>query len=93
VQVSPNPLVLKRAVRPEVIIKVTVKRGLLDFACDAAIDPGDGRAGPEVSWGLGDSVTQITRYEYRKPGRYRLRVKGTGDEPCGGGREAYVVVK
>lgn len=93
VQVSPNPLVLKRAVRPEVIIKVTVKRRLLDFTCDAAVDPGDGRPGPEVSWSFGDSVTKVTRYEYRKPGKYRLRVRGTGSEPCQGGGEAYVIVK
>lgn len=75
------------------IITVTVKRRPFDFSCDASIDPGDGRAGPQVSWTFGDSLTKTTRYEYRKPGRYRLTVRGSGNEPCGGRSEAAVRVK
>jgi hypothetical protein len=93
VKVSPNPLVLQSAMRPEVIISVTVKRRPFDFACDASIDPGDGRPGPQVSWSFGDSVTKTTRYEYRRPGKYRLAVRGSGNEPCRGRREALVIVK
>lgn len=93
VSVSPNPLVLRRAARPEVIITVTVKRSPFDFSCDASIDPGDGRPGPQVSWSFGDSLTKTTRYEYRRPGRYRLRVSGSGNEPCRGRSQATVIVK
>lgn len=92
-KVDPNPLVLQKATRPEVIISVTVKRRPFDFSCDASIDPGDGRPGPQVSWSFGDSVTKTTRYEYRKPGKYRLAVRGSGNEPCRGRREALVIVK
>lgn len=90
---TPNPLVLGKAARPEVIITVKVKRRPFDFACDAAIDPGDGRRGPEVSWTFGDSVSKTTRYEYARPGRYRLRVAGSGNDACQGGAETFVIVK
>jgi hypothetical protein len=93
VSVSPNPLVLKGAARPEVIIRVTVHRRPFDFSCDAAIDPGDGRPGPADSWSFGDSLTKTTRYEYRKPGKYRLRVAGSGNGACHGGAETVVIVK
>jgi hypothetical protein len=93
VSVSPNPLVLKGAARPEVLIRVTVHRRPFDFSCDAWIDPGDGRRGLEVSWSFGDSVTRTTRYEYRKPGKYRLRVAGSGNDACRGGAETLVIVK
>ena len=93
VSVSPNPLVLKGAVRPEVIITVTVHRRPFDFSCNAAVDPGDGRRGPEVAWSFGDSVTKTTRYEYRRPGKYRLRVGGSGNDACHGAAETLVIVK
>jgi len=93
VQVSPNPLVLKTAKRPEVIVTVTVKRRPFDFSCAASVDPGDGSRGPEVSWSFGDSLSKITRYEYRKPGKYRLRVAGSGNDACHGGAETLVIVK
>jgi hypothetical protein len=93
VSVSPNPLVLKGAARPEVIITVTVHRRPFDFSCDASVDPGDGRRGPELSWSFGDSLRKTTRYEYRKPGKYRLRVAGSGNDACHGGAETLVIVK
>ena len=93
VSVSPNPLVLRSAARPEVIVSVTVHRRPFDFSCDAAVDPGDGRRGPDISWSFGDSVTKSTRYEYRKPGKYRLRVTGSGNGACHGGAETLVIVK
>lgn len=93
VSVTPNPLVLKGAARPEVIINVTVKRRPFDFSCNATIDPGDGRPGPDIVWSFGDSLSKTTRYEYRKPGKYKLRVVGSGDEGCRGGAETLVIVK
>ena len=93
VSATPNPLVLKGAARPEVIINVTVKRRPFDFSCNATVDPGDGRPGPEVAWSFGDSLTKITRYEYRKPGKYKLRVAGSGKDACHGGAETIVIVK
>ncbi len=93
VSASPNPLILKGAARPEVIIRVTVHRRPFDFSCNASVDPGDGRRGPEVAWSFGDSVTKVTRYEYRRPGKYRLRVAGSGDEACRGGAETVVIVR
>lgn len=93
VSASPNPLVLKGAARPEVIIRVTVHRRPFDFSCNASVDPGDGRRGPEVTWSFGDSLTKTTRYEYRKPGKYKLRVAGSGNDACHGGAETLVIVK
>lgn len=93
VSVSPNPLILKGAVRPEVVISVTVHRRPFDFSCNAAVDPGDGRRGPEVAWTFGDSLTKTTRYEYRRPGKYRLRVGGSGNGACHGEAETLVIVK
>lgn len=93
VSASPNPLVLKGATRPEVIINVTVKRRPFDFSCNATVDPGDGRPGPDIAWSFGDSLTKTTRYEYRKPGKYKLRVVGNGNEGCRGGAETVVIVK
>jgi hypothetical protein len=93
VSASPNPLVLKGAARPEVIITVTVRRRPFDFSCNASVDPGDGRRGPEVAWSFGDSVSKSTRYEYRKPGKYKLRVAGSGNDACHGGAETLVIVK
>lgn len=92
-QVNPNPLVLHTAKRPEVIITVKVHRRPFDFSCNASVDPGDGRRGPEVSWSFGDSPAKTTRYEYHKPGRYRLRVAGSGNDACHGGAETLVIVK
>lgn len=93
VSATPNPLVLKGAARPEVIINVTVKRRPFDFSCNATVDPGDGGPGPEIAWSFGDSLTKTTRYEYRKPGKYKLRVVGNGNEGCRGGAETLVIVK
>jgi hypothetical protein len=75
------------------VITVTVKRRPFDFSCDASVNPGDGRRGPEVSWALGDSVSKTTRYEYRKPGKYRLLVTGSGNDPCRGQQHIVVIVK
>lgn len=72
---------------------MTVKRRPFDFSCDAAVDPGDGRPGPQVSWTFGDSLSKSTRYEYRKPGKYRLAVTGSGNDACQGRRETFVIVK
>jgi hypothetical protein len=38
-------------------------------------------------------VTKTTRYEYRRPGKYRLRVGGSGNDACHGGAETLVIVK
>ena len=93
VSATPNPLVLDAAARPEVIITVKVQRRPFDFTCNASIDPGDGRRGPDVTWSFGDSVAKSTRYEYRRPGKYRLRVAGSGSDACRGGAETLVIVR
>jgi hypothetical protein len=76
----------------DVVIAVSIERPtLLDLACDATIDAGDGARIP-ISWSMGDSRTKTTRYEYKRPGSYRVKVAGTGKDACVGLKEATVNV-
>lgn len=76
----------------DVVISVSIERPtLLDLSCSAVIEPGDGGSIP-VSWNIGDSRTKTARYEYKRPGRYRVRVAGTGKDACVGLKEATVSV-
>jgi PKD domain len=94
IEVTPNPVVFQGAKTPEVIITVTVERARpFDFTCDAAVDAGDGGRGTYVSWSFGDQRSKTTRYQYRKPGKYRMTVSGTGNAPCLGKREVVVTVR
>ncbi|HYG55767.1 MAG TPA: PKD domain-containing protein [Burkholderiales bacterium] len=83
----------KEASGTEVVITVTIERPTpLDLVCSATIDPGDGGRGPTVSWDVGDRRTKTTRYDFKKPGTYTLKVSGTGNDPCGGSAQATVTV-
>jgi hypothetical protein len=76
----------------DVVISVSIERPtLLDLSCSAQIDAGDGGRIP-ISWNIGDSRTKTARYEYKRPGSYRVRVAGTGKEACVGLKEATVTV-
>jgi hypothetical protein len=76
----------------DVVISVTIERpSLMDLTCSATIDTGDG-GGIPIAWNLGDSRTKTARYEYKRPGTYRVRVTGTGKEACGGLKEASLSV-
>ena len=76
----------------EVVISVSIERPTpLDLNCDAVIDPGDGGKFM-MSWGIGDRRTKTARYDYKKPGAYRLRVSGTGKDACVGSKEVTVNV-
>jgi hypothetical protein len=76
----------------DVVISVSIERPtLLDLNCDAVIDPGDGSRIP-ISWNIGDSRTKTARYEYKRPGHYRVKVAGAGKEACVGAKEASVNV-
>lgn len=76
----------------DVVISVSIERPtLLDLTCSATIDTGDGGRIP-VAWNLGDSRTKTARYEYKRPGTYRVRVSGTGKEACVGLKEASLTV-
>jgi hypothetical protein len=76
----------------DVVISVSIERAsLLDLNCDAVIEPGDGASIP-VSWRMGDGRTKTARYEFKRPGSYRVRVAGTGQEACAGQKEASVTV-
>jgi hypothetical protein len=76
----------------DVVISVTIERpSLLDLTCSATIDTGDGGRIP-IAWNLGDSRTKTARYEYKRPGTYRVRVSGTGNEACAGAKEASLTV-
>ena len=76
----------------EVVISVSIERPTpLDLNCDAVIDPGDGGKFM-MSWGIGDRRTKTARYDYKKPGAYRLRVSGTGKDACVGLKEVTVNV-
>jgi hypothetical protein len=76
----------------DVVISVSIERPtLLDLNCDALIDAGDGGRIP-ISWNIGDSRTKTARYEYKRPGSYRIKVAGTGKEACVGAKEASVSV-
>jgi hypothetical protein len=76
----------------DVVISVSIERPtLLDLSCNALIDAGDGGRIP-ISWNVGDSRTKTARYEYKRPGSYRLRVAGAGKDACVGLKEATVTV-
>jgi hypothetical protein len=76
----------------DVVISVSIERPtLLDLECDAMIEAGDGARIP-VSWNIGDSRTKTARYDYKRPGTYRIKVAGTGKEACVGVKEATVTV-
>ena len=65
----------------DVVISVSIERPtLLDLTCSATIDTGDGGRIP-IAWNLGDSRTKTARYEYKRPGAYRVRVGITKPRP------------
>jgi PKD domain-containing protein len=76
----------------DVVISVSIERPtLMDLTCSATIDTGDGGR-IAIAWNLGDSRTKTARYEYKRPGTYRVRVSGTGKEACVGLKEASLTV-
>jgi hypothetical protein len=76
----------------DVVISVSIERPTpLDLNCDAVIEAGDGSKFM-MSWGIGDRRTKTARYEYKKPGSYRVKVSGTGKDACVGVKEATVTV-
>src|SRR5688572_21284714 len=76
----------------DVVISVSIERPtLLDLNCDAMIDPGDGGRIP-ISWNIGDSRTKTARYDYKRPGSYRVKVAGSGKDACVGVKEATISV-
>ena len=76
----------------DVVITTSIERPtLLDLACDAAIETGDGGR-IAVSWSIGDSRTKTARYEYKRPGTYRVKVAGSGKDACVGVKEITVSV-
>ena len=76
----------------DVVISVSIERPtLMDLTCSATIDTGDGGRIP-IAWNLGDSRTKTARYEYKRPGAYRVRVSGTGKEACVGLKETSLTV-
>jgi len=93
VSVRPNPVPFTTGKVGDVVIAVSIERPTpLDLRCEATVDPGDG--GPEIhlAWNLGDSRTKTARYEYKKPGTYRIKVTGSGSNACTGERELTVNV-
>ena len=65
----------------DVVISVSIERPtLLDLSCGAMIDTGDGGRIP-ITWNIGDSRTKTARYEYKRPGTYRVRVAGAARRP------------
>ncbi len=93
VSVRPNPVPFTTGKVGDVVIAVSIERPTpLDLRCEAVVDPGDGGAELHLAWNLGDSRTRTARYEYRKPGTYRLKVKGSGSNGCTGERELTVKV-
>ena len=76
----------------DVVISASIERPtLLDLTCDALVDTGDGGNVP-VSWSIGDSRTKTVRYEYKRPGTYRVKVAGSGKDACVGLKETTVTV-
>lgn len=93
VSVRPNPVPFTTGKVGDVVIAVSIERPTpIDLRCEAAVDPGDG--GPEIqlAWNIGDSRTKTARYEYKKPGTYRITVTGSGSNPCTGERAFTVRV-
>ena len=67
----------------DVVISVSIERPtLLDLTCGATNSTGDG----------GRIPTKTARYEYKRPGSYRVRISGTGKEACVGRKEASLTV-
>ena len=76
----------------DVVISVSIERAsLMDLSCSATIDTGDGGQ-ISIAWNLGDSRTKTARHEYKRPGTYRVRVAGTGNDACAGAKEATLSV-
>src|SRR6185503_4009907 len=76
----------------DVVISVSIERStLLDLNCEGVIDTGDGNR-IALSWSIGDSRTKTARYEYRRAGSYRVKVTGSGREPCAGQKETTINV-
>lgn len=93
VSVQPNPVPFTAGKVGDVVIAVSIERPTpLDLRCEATIDPGDGGRELHMSWTLGDSRTKTARYEYRKPGAYVLKVRGSGSNACAGERTLAVKV-
>jgi hypothetical protein len=93
VSVRPNPVPFTTGKAGDVVIAVSIERPTpLDLRCEAVVDPGDGGREIHLAWDFGDSRTKTARYEYRKPGTYRIKVKGSGSHSCTGERELTVRV-
>lgn len=76
----------------DVVISASIERPtLLDLTCDAVIETGDGGR-IAVSWSIGDSRTKTARYEYKRPGTYRVKVAGSGKAACVGVKDVTVSV-
>jgi PKD domain-containing protein len=76
----------------DVVISVSIERAsLMDLSCSATIDTGDGGQ-ISIAWNLGDSRTKTARHEYKRPGTYRVRVAGTGNDACVGAKETTLSV-
>ena len=92
------PRVANVSVKPmdkgnEVLISVTIERPTpLDLTCAVTIDPGDGGRGPTIAWDVAERRTKTTRYEYKKAGTYKMKVSGSGNDPCSGSRDVLVTV-
>lgn len=93
ISVRPNPVPFTAGKVGDVVIAVSIERPTpLDLRCEAAVDPGDGGHELHLAWNLGDSRTKTARYEYKKAGTYKLRVKGSGSNACAGEHELTVKV-
>jgi hypothetical protein len=93
VSVRPNPVPFTTGKAGDVVIAVSIERPTpLDLRCEAVVDPGDGGREIHLAWDFGDSRTKTARYEYKRPGSYRLRVAGAGKDACVGLKEATVTV-
>ena len=93
VEVKPNPVPFQGEVIPEIVIAVTIARpNPLDLTCQAVVDPGDEGRPAHINWAVGDPSTKTMRHEYKRPGTYRLIVRGSGTDPCAGQAEATVTV-
>lgn len=78
--------------KASVVISVSIERpSLREMRCDAVLETGDGGRIP-LSWSMGDSRRKTARYDYKRPGSYRIRVAGTGAQACTGLKEATVTV-
>jgi hypothetical protein len=92
VDVRPNPAQFDGATPPQIEIAVTIKRGPLDVQrCEIDIDPGNpgGDLVPRMTFNMGGERTQRVRYIYRKPGSYRLTVRGR--DGCSGANRTVTV--